>query len=103
MPVAIRVAQIGPLQAALVILDDEGLLTVCYLGTAPPASVLGLTEGREPDWDAVQARRKVLARIIRDRGEGGAAPVAPLAQAQPRAELSVRSQVRMRSARMTRR
>jgi hypothetical protein len=71
IPVAIKVASIGPLQSALVILDDEGLLTVCYLGTTPPTSVLGLSEGREPDWEAVQERRKALMRLIKDKGSPG--------------------------------
>lgn len=77
IPVAVRVARVGPLDAALVMLDDEGMLSVCYLGTAPPTSVLGLSEGREPDWEQVQARRKELARIIREKSGaagGGAAP-----------------------------
>lgn len=67
VPVAIAVAAVGELEAAIVILDDEGLLSVCYLGTTPPATVLGFSEGREPDWDVVQDRRKELMRIMRDK------------------------------------
>ena len=67
MPVAIAVAAVGELEAAIVMLDDEGLLSVCYLGTTPPTTVLGFSESREPDWDVVQDRRKELMRIIRDK------------------------------------
>jgi PTHB1 N-terminus len=93
VPVAIRVAQIGPLEAALVIMDDEGLLTVCYLGTAPPTSVLGLAEGRETDWEQIQARRKELAKIIKDKS-GDAPQAATAAHSANRSHLSIRSQVR---------
>jgi hypothetical protein len=76
IPVAIAVAAIGQLEAAIVMLDDEGLLSVCYLGTTPPTSVLGLQGGREPDWEVVQDRRKELMRIIRDKGGSAAAAAA---------------------------
>jgi hypothetical protein len=91
VPVAMRVAEVGPISAAIVILDDEGLLTVCYLGTAPPTSVLGLSEGREPDWEQVQARRKELARIIRDKS--GVIKDAPTALSAQQDHLCIRSQV----------
>lgn len=67
VPVAIAVAAIGDLDAAIVILDDEGVLSACYLGTTPPTSVLGFSETREPDWEMLQDRRKELMRIIRDK------------------------------------
>ena len=91
IPVAIRVARVGPLDAALVMLDDEGLLSVCYLGTAPPTSVLGLSEGREPDWEQVQARRKELARLIRDKG--GADSAGAAATLPAREQLCIRTEV----------
>jgi hypothetical protein len=91
IPVAIRVAAIGTLEAAIIVLDDEGLLTVCYLGTAPPMSVLGLSEGREPDWDQVQARRKELMRLIRDKSRTAAE--APTHRQHQQHELSIRTQV----------
>lgn len=96
VPVAVRVTEVGPLGAALVVLDDEGLLTVCYLGTSPPTSVLGLSEGREPDWDQVQARRKELARIIRDKSGGNKdALTVPTPQQE---HLCIRSQVLTRGS-----
>lgn len=91
VPVAIAVAAVGSLDAAIVVLDDEGLLSVCYLGTAPPSSVLGLSEGREPDWDTIQQRRKELMRVIRDRAPASPTPGQP--SAVPRYDVSLHSQV----------
>ena len=93
VPVAIRVAEVGPLQAALVILDDEGLLSVCYLGTAPPTAVLGLSESREPEWEKVQVRRKELMRIIKAKTAGNPDDQ-PHAPAHASGCLNIRSQVR---------
>lgn len=91
IPVAVRVAQIGPLEAAIVALDDEGLLSVCFVGTAPPLSVLGLSEGREPDWDRLQSRRKELMNIIRDKGAGSGEPTSH--KPERHANVQIRSQV----------
>lgn len=91
VPVAIAVAAVGQLDAAIVVLDDEGLLSICYLGTAPPSSVLGLSEGREPDWDMLQKRRRELMRVIRDKAPSASSPGQE--SSQPRYELSLHSQV----------
>jgi PTHB1 N-terminus len=97
VPVAIRVAAISNLEAAIIILDDEGLLSVCFLGTAPPSAILGLTDHREPDWERIQARRKELARMIREK-EAPVRDAVRLAavealNAEPACALALRSQV----------
>lgn len=94
VPVAIAVAAVGDLEAAIVILDDEGLLSVCYLGTTPPTTVLGFSESREPDWEVVQDRRKELMRIIRDK-----APATDIATPPTSAhDITMRTSVRSCSA-----
>lgn len=93
VPVAIAVAAVGKLEAAIVVLDDEGLLSICYLGTAPPSSVLGLSEGREPDWDMIQKRRRELMRIIRDKAPSTSGAAKEPDPSQPRYEVALHSQV----------
>lgn len=97
VPVAICVAPVGPLQAALVLLDDEGLLSVCYLGTAPPATVLGLAQRPAPDMHALHARQKELGRILKDKTNLAALSVEQstkaASQSGPSARLQLRSQV----------
>jgi hypothetical protein len=92
VPVVVAVAAVGKLEAAIVVLDDEGLLCVCYLGTTPPSSVLGLSEGREPDWEALQKRRRELMRIIRDKGQ---APQLEDMSTPSRYNVAIHSQVRL--------
>lgn len=93
VPVAIAVAAVGKLEAAIVVLDDEGLLSICYLGTAPPSSVLGLSEGREPDWEMIQKRRRELMRIIRDKAPSTSGAARDADPGPPRYEVALHSQV----------
>ncbi|KAF5831159.1 PTHB1 C-terminus-domain-containing protein [Dunaliella salina] len=82
-PIALRVADFitaddseaggGPgkhLRGMLVMLDESGLLSVCYLGTDAMANSLGWGEGKEVDYEDMMREQKQLAAIIQAHSTG---------------------------------
>ncbi|GMH42672.1 hypothetical protein BSKO_10591 [Bryopsis sp. KO-2023] len=64
--VAIRVAEFAGLPGLVVTLDDEGRLSVSYLGTDPPHNVIGVAEGKELDYEEMDMEHRQLLSQIRD-------------------------------------
>eukprot|EP00803_Ostreobium_quekettii_P005345 evm.model.scf_3119EXC.1 EVM.evm.TU.scf_3119EXC.1 scf_3119EXC:983-9869(+) len=68
-PVALRVGAFGGINGMVVMLDDEGNLTVGYMGTDPPTSVVA-AEGKEPDYEGMEREHRELLAVIRGNSVG---------------------------------
>jgi Bardet-Biedl syndrome 9 protein len=68
-PIGLAVAQFGDAQGLIVALDEEGVLTVNYLGTDPPTSAVVAPSLKEPNYDEVDQEHRRLLNIIRESAQ----------------------------------
>lgn len=66
VPVGLAVAKFGEVLGLIVSLDDEGTLTVNYLGTDPPTSSVVAVSSKEPNYEEVDQEHRRLLNIIRE-------------------------------------
>uniref|UniRef100_A0A7S2WDC7 PTHB1 N-terminal domain-containing protein n=1 Tax=Rhizochromulina marina TaxID=1034831 RepID=A0A7S2WDC7_9STRA len=71
VPIALAVAQFGDTRGLIVALDDEGTLTVNYLGTDPATSSVVPARAAEPDYEAIDAEHRRLLNIVREAQTSG--------------------------------
>ena len=54
----------------VVAMDDEGVLTVSYLGTDPPSSAVGAADAKELNYEEMDREHRELLNAIRE-SQGG--------------------------------
>ena len=65
IPVAMRVAKFGDLDGLIVCLDENGTISVLYLGTDPPTNAVTAADQKELDYEAMDAEHRELLNDIR--------------------------------------
>jgi Bardet-Biedl syndrome 9 protein len=66
LPVAVRVARFSDLNGVIVMLDGQGHVNCCYLGTDPSMFVAPSVGAREFSYEEAQEEMKVLNRIAKE-------------------------------------
>eukprot|EP00899_Mesostigma_viride_P000204 jgi/Mesvir1/10184/Mv16992-RA.1 len=66
VPVSVGVGKFKHLPGMVVTLGEQGHLSVTYLGTDPPLHVVGAYEGKELDYEEMDAEHQHLLGVIRE-------------------------------------
>mmetsp|Transcript_9744 Transcript_9744/g.17769 ORF Transcript_9744/g.17769 Transcript_9744/m.17769 type:complete len:906 (+) Transcript_9744:236-2953(+) len=65
VPVEIAVGSFGGVRGMIVMLNDEGSISVTYMGTDPISQVTSMAETKELDYESMDEEHKRLLKIIR--------------------------------------
>ena len=65
-PVALEVCEFAGLKGLITTLDDSGTLSVNYLGTDPPSSVVKTDDSKELDYEEMDEEHRALLGVIRE-------------------------------------
>lgn len=86
-PYSVAIQMFGELKGLIVLMDREGSLSVCYLGTEPPTGAVGsLTGSTKPlDYAAMEEEHRKLMKKIREAQSDN--------RPAPRTKLSIRAEV----------
>jgi Bardet-Biedl syndrome 9 protein len=66
IPVAVKVVTINNTKGLLVLMNERGAVSICYLGTTPPAnSVTNTNQTKELNYEAMDEEHKKLLKLIK--------------------------------------